>query len=73
MADIDLIDVDKRFGQLAASFTGPLTLLGKAAGGRLREASLQRRHANYHIGGEWFHLTPGVRALIQTVIADKPD
>jgi hypothetical protein len=66
-------DVDKRFGQLAASFPGPLTLLGKTAGGRLRESSLHRRLANYHIGGEWFHLTPGVRALIQAVIADEPE
>ena len=66
-------DVGKRFGQLAAAFPGPLSLLGKAAGGRLREASLHRRLANFRIGGEWFHLTPGVRAFIQTVIADGPD
>ncbi|HET6884182.1 MAG TPA: GIY-YIG nuclease family protein, partial [Pirellulales bacterium] len=66
-------DVGKRFDQLAASFPGPLKLLGRIAGGRAREASLHRRLANFHIGGEWFHLTPGVRAIIQTVIADDPE
>jgi hypothetical protein len=66
-------DVDKRFGQLAASFPGPLRLLGKAPGGRAREGSLHRRLANFQIGGEWFHLTPGVRAVIQAVIADDAD
>jgi hypothetical protein len=66
-------DVGKRFAQLAASFPGPLTLLGKAAGGRLRESLLHRRLVNFHIGGEWFHLTPGVRGLIQSAIADEPD
>ena len=25
------------------------------------------------IGGEWFHLTPGVRAVIMAAIADEPD
>jgi len=59
--------------ELATSFPGPLTLLGKAAGGRLRESLLHRRLANFHIGGEWFQLTPGVRGLIQKVIADEPD
>jgi hypothetical protein len=29
--------------------------------------------ADFHIGGEWFHLTPGVRAVIQTVVADEPE
>ena len=66
-------DVDKRFGQLAASFPGPLRLLGKAPGGRAREGSLHRRLANFHMGGEWFHLTPGVRAVIEAVIADEPE
>jgi hypothetical protein len=47
--------------------------LGKVAGGRLREGSLHRRLANFHIGGEWFHLTPGVRRLIEAVIADEPE
>jgi hypothetical protein len=46
--------------------------LGKAAGGRAREASLHRRLERFHIGGEWFHLTPGVRAVIRAVIADEP-
>jgi len=32
-----------------------------------------RRLANFHIGGEWLHLTPGVRAVIETVIADNPE
>ncbi|MGH7140454.1 MAG: GIY-YIG nuclease family protein [Pirellulales bacterium] len=58
-------DVGKRFKQLAASFPGPLRLLGTAAGGRAREASLHRRLADFHIGGEWFHLTPGVRAVVK--------
>ena len=66
-------DVGKRFGQLAASFPGPLRLLGRVAGGRAREASLHRRLANFHLGGEWFHLTPGVRALVAAVIADEPE
>ena len=66
-------DVGKRFRQLAASFPGPLRLLGKAAGGRAREASLHRRLANFHIGGEWFHLTCGIRSVVQTVIADQPE
>ncbi|HET6881506.1 MAG TPA: GIY-YIG nuclease family protein [Pirellulales bacterium] len=66
-------DVGRRFDQLAASFPGPLKLLGRIAGGRAREASLHRRLANFHIGGEWFHLTPGVRAIIQSVIADDPE
>jgi hypothetical protein len=66
-------DVDKRFGQLAAAFPGPLRLLGKAPGGRAREGSLHRRLANFHIGGEWFHLTPGVRAVIEAVIADEAE
>jgi len=66
-------DVDKRFDQLAASFPGPLRLLGKVSGGRAREGSLHRRLANFHIGGEWFHLTPGVRAVVQAVIADDAE
>ena len=66
-------DVDKRFAQLAASFPGPLKLLGKVAGGRAREGSLHRRLANFHIGGEWFHLTPGVREVIRAVIDDDLD
>ena len=66
-------DVAKRFGQLAASFPGPLVLLGKVAGGRAREKSLHRRLANFRIGGEWFHLTPGVRQALREVIDDRPD
>jgi hypothetical protein len=66
-------DVGKRFGQLASSFPGPLKLLGRTAGGRAREASLHRRLANFHIGGEWFHLTSGVRAVIREVIDDDPE
>ena len=65
-------DVGKRFGQLAASFPGPLVLLGKVAGGRAREKSLHRRLANFRIGGEWFHLTPGVRQALREVIDDAP-
>ena len=66
-------DVGKRFGQLAASFPGPLVLLGKVGGGRAREKSLHRRLANFRIGGEWFHLTPGVRQALRHVIDDRPD
>jgi Meiotically up-regulated gene 113/Protein of unknown function (DUF3102) len=66
-------DVGKRFRQLAASFPGPLGLLGRVAGGRARETSLHRRLANFHIGGEWFHLTPGVRTALREVIADEPE
>lgn len=46
---------------------------GKVPGGRAREGSLHGRLGNFHIGGEWFHLTPGVRAVIRAVIADDAD
>ena len=65
--------VSKRFKQLAVSFPGPLALLGKVAGGRAREKSLHWRLANFHIGGEWFHLTPGVRRVLREVIDDEPE
>ena len=65
--------VGKRFNQLAVSFPGPLALLGKVAGGRAREKSLHWRLANFHIGGEWFHLTPGVRRVLREVIDDEPE
>jgi hypothetical protein len=57
----------------AASFPGPLRLLGKVPGGRAREGSLHKRLANFHIGGEWFHLTVGVRAVVAAVIADQAE
>jgi hypothetical protein len=66
-------NVEQRFSQLAASFPGPLKLLGAVSGGRAREASLHKRLANFHIGGEWFHLTSGVRAAVAAVIADQPE
>jgi hypothetical protein len=66
-------NVEQRFSQLAASFPGPLKLLGKVTGGRAREGSLHRRLANFHIGGEWFHLTAGVRAVVGEVIVDQPE
>ena len=66
-------EVGKRFNQLAVSFPGPLALLGKVGGGRARERSLHQRLANFHIGGEWFHLTPGVRTVLREVIDDEPE
>jgi hypothetical protein len=66
-------DVPGRFSQLAASFPGKLVLLGAVPGGRAREMSFHQRLAGFRIGGEWFHLTPGVRALILATINDQPE
>ena len=47
--------------------------MAKVPGGRAREGSLHRRLANFHMGGEWFHLTPRVRAVIEAAIAVDPE
>ncbi|MGH7134622.1 MAG: GIY-YIG nuclease family protein [Pirellulales bacterium] len=54
-----------RLASLQTACPHPLKLLAKVEGGRTLEASLHARLADFHLGGEWFHLAKPVRALIE--------
>ncbi|MGH7139399.1 MAG: GIY-YIG nuclease family protein [Pirellulales bacterium] len=54
-----------RLASLQTTCPHPLKLLAKVEGGRALETSLHARLADFHLGGEWFHLAKPVRALVE--------
>jgi hypothetical protein len=58
------IDPRDRMRLIQSVHHEPLTLLGTAAGGRIREATLHAEFSRYRIRGEWFEPTPLLLARI---------
>lgn len=60
----------KRFAELQCGSPVVLRMLGIMPGDKILEAELHERWAEHRYRGEWFHITPDIRAFIKANCRD---
>lgn len=66
-------DTKERISALSTASPVPLKLIGTVKGGMIYERQLHKRFAAYRRHGEWFKLTPELRAEIEGILNRYPD